>query len=95
MHFAPRLLHNCIAIDSLAFLTILIASTIVTVIAVKSAHLINKYGNDVGIRANRGNKFIALTWSATGVVGLSWVVWLYEFVASWKRDRAVKAPKYG
>ena len=81
--------------DGLAFFAILLASAIVTVIAVKSTNLINKYGEDIGVHANKGNKFLALTWSTMGVVFLSWCIWCYEFVASWKRDRVVKAPKYG
>ena len=81
--------------DSLAFLMILGASAIISVIAVKATHLINEYGRDIGIRADRGDKFLALTWAITALVLISWVVWCYEFFASWKRQREMKGAKYG
>lgn len=90
----PTALANAL-MDSLAFLTILLASAIVSVIAVKATDAINKYGNDIGVSATRGNKFLALTWATTGIVLISVCLWCYEFVATWKRERAVKAPKYG
>lgn len=52
----------------LAFLAIGIASGIVTAFVVKAADVINDYGKDIGVEAHRGNKFLALTWAATGLM---------------------------
>ncbi len=64
-------------LDLLAFLAILIGSALVTVIAVKGAHAINKYGKDIGVSATKGGKFLALTWSATALMFLAMLVWTY------------------
>ncbi|KAI7296941.1 hypothetical protein KC352_g6 [Hortaea werneckii] len=37
-------------------------------ILVKASEVINKYGNDIGVSANKGSKFLVLTWVATGVM---------------------------
>lgn len=66
--------------DWLAFLAIGIASAVVTGIAVKAAHLINHYGNDIGVSAQQGNKFLALTWATTAVVLVASLVWCFECV---------------
>ncbi|KAF2850662.1 integral membrane protein-like protein [Plenodomus tracheiphilus IPT5] len=66
-------------IATLAFLAIGIASALVTAVVVKATDLINKYGNDVGVEANRGNKFLALTWAATGLMLVVLVAWIVEF----------------
>jgi len=51
-----------------AFLSLGIASTIVTVVAVKSDSIINKYGKPIGVSADRGNGFLGLTWAATALM---------------------------
>lgn len=54
-----------------------VASGIATAVAVKATEIINEEGNRIGVTASRGNKFLAMTWSATGlmlVATLSWMV---------------------
>jgi len=87
-----------VAVDSLAFLIIMVASAIVTVIAQKASHYINKHGDEIGISATRGNKFLALTWASTGLVFLAMLVWVYLMFTSvrggMKKRREVDQ-KYG
>jgi len=64
---------------SMSFLTLMIASIIVTVVQNKSTHLINKYGNEIGIYAYRGTKYLVITWVATAVMFLAMVSWIAEF----------------
>ena len=45
-----------------------LAAALVTGVAVKSADLINTYGNGIGVSANIGLKFLALTWIAWVVI---------------------------
>ncbi|KAH8587820.1 actin cortical patch SUR7/pH-response regulator pali [Bisporella sp. PMI_857] len=55
---------NCgLSISSLA---ILIASIAVTVVLDKATGLINRYGNNIGVFANKGAGFLKLTWAAVG-----------------------------
>jgi hypothetical protein len=54
----------------------LIASIIITVLQNKATHIINKYGNDIGVYAVRGKKFLVLTWVATAVMFLATAVWV-------------------
>lgn len=90
-HLIPLL--NLI-IDWLAFVVIGVASAIATAIAVKGASIINKYGNDIGIAANKGSKFLILTWVATGLMLLTTFVWCFACF-SHRRDGPKVGPKYG
>jgi hypothetical protein len=60
----------------LAFLALGISSGIVTAIIVKAANLVNKYGNDVGLYAYKGRKYLAMTWAATAAMLLATVAWV-------------------
>jgi hypothetical protein len=78
-------------VSILAFLAIGLASALVTAVMVKATNIIN---DKIGLEANRGNKFLALTWAATGlmfVVVLSWVV---EFCIGRRHNKTVYA-KHG
>jgi hypothetical protein len=59
------------ALGFVSFFALAIASIIVTVFMVKATNLLNKYGNDVGLYACKGGKFLALTWSATTIMLLA------------------------
>ena len=62
-----------------AFLALAISSAIVTAIIVKVTDLINQYGNDVGLYAYKGRKFLAMTWAATAAMLLALVAWVVIF----------------
>lgn len=64
---------------SLSFLTLLIASIIVTVVQSKAVHIINKYGNEIGVYAYRGNKYLILTWVSVACMFLAMCSWVVEF----------------
>lgn len=75
---------------TLAFLAIGLASALVTAVVVKGANVINKYGNDIGLEASWGRKFMAMTWAATGLMLLVVLAWIVEFC----RGRRVKKETY-
>jgi len=89
-----------VILDWLAFLAIGLASAIVTAIAVKAKDVINKYGNPVGISATKGNKFLILTWVATGAMLLASMVWCFDCIfgtrkrSSRRRAYDSNEPKY-
>jgi hypothetical protein len=83
-----------VLVDWLAFLAIGIASALVTAIAVKATHVINHYGHDIGISANKGPKFLILTWVATGVMFVASVVWCLDCIVG-RRSHRQKAPRKG
>ena len=62
-------------LSTLSFFTLLIASLIITIVQLKGVDLINKYGNNIGVYAYKGNKFLVLTWVAVGVIMLAVVAW--------------------
>jgi hypothetical protein len=64
---------------SLAFVTLLIASIIITVVQKEATHIINKYGNDIGIYAYKGVKYLILTWVAVAAMFLASISWVVEF----------------
>lgn len=76
-----------VLIDWLAFLAIGIASAIVTAIITKATDLINKYGNDIGISAQKGGKFLVLTWVATGLMLVASMVWCFDCIVG-RRSKA-------
>ena len=81
---------------TLAFLSIGIASGLVTAVAVKGADVINQYGNDIGIEAHRGGKFLAITWAATALMFITMIVWCLEFCIGHRRNRRqALPPKHG
>lgn len=80
----------------LAFLSIGIASGLVTAVAVKGSNVINQYGNDIGVEAHRGSKFLAITWAATGLMFVTLIVWCLEFCIGHRRNRRqALPPKHG
>jgi hypothetical protein len=68
----PPLLGMALAFVS--FFVLGIASAIVTAVAVKGNDVIDKYGKKIGVEAARGNGYLALTWTATGLMFLATVL---------------------
>jgi len=64
---------------SLSFTALLISSVIVTVIMKKATNLINKYGNDIGLYAYKGGKYLTLTWIAVAFMAIASLCWVGEF----------------
>ncbi|KAM0146004.1 hypothetical protein ACHAQE_010965 [Botrytis cinerea] len=64
---------------SIALLALAIASIIVTVLQNKAAHIINKFGNDIGVYAYKGQKYLILTWAATAVIAVATIAWVAIF----------------
>lgn len=87
-----------LVLDWLAFLVLGVASAITTAIAVKGSDVINENGNEVGVSANKGSKFLVLTWVGTGLLLAASIVWCFESVAG-RRQKAESSresrPKYG
>jgi len=71
---------------SISFVTLLIASIIITIIQSKATHLINKYGNEIGVYAYKGEKYLVLTWVAVACMFLASMAWVAEFCVG-KRNR--------
>jgi hypothetical protein len=69
-----------VVIDLIAFLALGIASALATAIAVKAAKIINDKGDRVGISAQKGDKFMILTWVATGCLFVASLVWCFDCV---------------
>lgn len=60
---------------SLCLFALCIASIIVTVLQKKAAHIINKFGNDIGLYAYKGHKYLVLTWVATAFIAVAVIAW--------------------
>jgi len=80
---------------ALSFLTLLIASIIITIIQKKATHIINKYGNDIGLYAYRGTKYLIITWVAAAVMFLATCAWVVEFCIGRKNKRREYTEKGG
>lgn len=83
-------------IATLAFIAIGLASALVTAVMVKATNLINQYGNDIGIEAKKGSKFLALTWAATALMFIVLLAWIVEFcVGRRNKNRTPTYAKHG
>lgn len=45
----------------------------------KATHIINKYGNEIGLYAYKGGKYLTLTWVAVAVMAIASLCWVGEF----------------
>jgi len=79
----------------LAFLAIGLASALVTAVIIKATDLINKYGNDIGLEASWGSKFLTLTWVATGLMLIVVLAWVVEFCIGRRHKQPKSYPKHG
>lgn len=57
-----------IVLAGFAFLSLGIASAIMTAVGVKGDSVIDKYGKPIGVSADRGNGYLGLTWAATALM---------------------------
>lgn len=78
---------------SISFLAYLISSIMITVGQIKGANIINEYGNDIGVYAYKGIKYLTITWVAAGVMALSSLFWIVEFCIGRKQARRVYTEK--
>ncbi|CAI6331542.1 unnamed protein product [Periconia digitata] len=90
--FAQGRLAACLnwMVGILAFLAIGLASALITALIVKGGNIVNEKGNPVGVEAHRGNKFLALTWAATGLMFITLLVWSFEICCGPHSRRAKK-----
>jgi hypothetical protein len=82
-------------LTSLSFLAFLVASIIVTIVQKKATHVLNKYGNDIGLYAYKGVKFLTLTWVAVAVMFLASAAWVVEFCIGRKNKKREYTEKGG
>lgn len=74
-----------VMVSTLAFLAIGIASALVTAVIVKGADTVNKYGNEIGVEAQKGGKFLAITWAATALMFITLCIWTFETCCGHRR----------
>ncbi|CAF9931631.1 hypothetical protein IMSHALPRED_008670 [Imshaugia aleurites] len=71
---------TCLVLSSLAFGSLLLASSIATILIGKVVKAINEHGNDIGVYAYKGETFIGMTWAATLLVLVTGFMYSYEFL---------------
>ncbi|CAF9918121.1 MAG: hypothetical protein ALECFALPRED_000566 [Alectoria fallacina] len=76
----PYRVITCLMLTSLAFGSLLLASSIATIVIGKVVNAINEHGNDIGVYAYKGQTFINMTWAATLLVLITGFMWSYEFI---------------
>lgn len=78
---------------ALSFVAFLIPSVLITIAQKKFTGVINKYGNDIGVFAYRGGKYLTITWVATAVMFLASIIWVIEFCIGRKNEKRVYTEK--
>ena len=84
-----------VSVELIAFLAVGVASALATAIGVKAAEVVNDKGEDVGVSAQRGGKFMALTWVATACLLVASLVWCFDCFAGRKREAGRRGEKGG
>lgn len=64
-----------VIIDTIAFLAVAIASSLVTAVMLQGSKTVNEYGEDVGISAYGSSKLLAITWVATALMFVASLIW--------------------
>jgi hypothetical protein len=78
----------------LAAILLLAGSLTTTIGAKQAADKIDDLGEDIGLSATTGGKFLGLTWAATGLMIVAAGYWVWEVVQSRKRG-AQRSEKVG
>jgi len=84
-----------IMVSTLAFLALGVVSAIATAVIVKGSNVINKNGREIGVEAERGNKFMALTWAATGAMFIAVLIWCVSCIVGHRSARRSYTGKAG
>ncbi|KAF5670879.1 hypothetical protein FHETE_4327 [Fusarium heterosporum] len=84
-----------LVVSSLAALVLLIASILVTVASKKGVNKINDLGDDVGLSANLGTKFLALTWAAAAVMIAAAIYWFVHLCLMRRERKRQWKPRKG
>jgi len=71
---------NNVGWAGLSALALFVGSMVVTIGGKKAADAVNEYGDDVGLVASRGSKFLAIAWTAFAAMAVAACYWAYEYV---------------
>lgn len=74
-----------IGLASFAVIFLLIGNLITTIGSSKVVEEVTKHGNHLGLYAERGVKYMAVTWATFGLMLLTVFYWVYEFFAERRR----------
>jgi len=81
-------------VDVLAFLTLGVASAVATAVIVIAVNRINKYTDEVGIHANKGGRFLGMTWAATAVMLLASLVSIVQCCVGRRKPKRYEKEGY-
>ncbi|KAF5569809.1 hypothetical protein FPHYL_1798 [Fusarium phyllophilum] len=84
-----------VILSGLAALVLLIASILVTVAGKKGVNKINDVGDDVGLSASVGNKFLALTWAAAALMVIAAIYWVMHMCLMRRERKRQWKPRKG
>ncbi|KAK5139879.1 hypothetical protein LTR04_003289 [Oleoguttula sp. CCFEE 6159] len=76
-----------ILLSTLAFLAITLASALTAAVADRATATVNTRAAGVGVQAQRGGKFLAITWAAVGCMGLAMFLRVGECCCGRRRER--------
>lgn len=84
-----------VILSGLAALVLLIASILVTVAGKKGVNKINDVGDNVGLSASVGNKFLALTWAAAALMVIAAIYWVMHLCLMRRERKRQWKPRKG
>ncbi|KAF4963695.1 hypothetical protein FSARC_8339 [Fusarium sarcochroum] len=84
-----------LVLASLSALVLLIASILVTVAGHKGVNKLNDLGDDVGISASLGTKFMGLTWAAAALMIAATIYWVVHLCLMRRERKRQWTPRKG
>lgn len=81
------------ATSTLATLSLIIASILVTVAVTKGVNEINDVAEEIGVHVEMGTKFLIITWVAAGVMIAPMVFWAVRFCVMRRHTKRVRPSK--
>ncbi|KAF5699648.1 hypothetical protein FGLOB1_11235 [Fusarium globosum] len=84
-----------VILSGLAALVLLIASILVTVAGKKGVNKIKDVGDDVGLSASVGKKFLALTWAAAALMIIAAIYWVMHLCLMRRERKRQWKPRKG
>jgi len=80
-------------VSSLAVLSLLVASILVTVAVTRGVDEINDVAEEIGVNVEMGTKFLIITWVAAGVMIAPVIFWAVRFCVMRKHTKRVRPSK--
>lgn len=84
-----------LVLATLAAISLTVGSIVATIASSKGVNKINEFGDDVGISAHAGTKFLGISWAASGVMIVAMIYWVVNMCMARRERKREWKPRKG